>query len=382
MMKKPIIGFISQSEPNDKRALSGTIYKLYEQIKASGAASEIIWIKAGIPRLTRVIQFLLNVMLKPFGWRVLLSHSTYMAKRFSASLSRQDIERADVLFAPFASGHLYKIETTRPIIYLTDATFHAMMGYYASFSGLSSFSARQGDKVEQVALDKSWRIITSSDWARNSMVNDYGIDASKIRMIEFGANVDKKDIILREPRKEGDKKLQLLFLGVDWERKGGDVAVDCLIKLRQMGVDAELYVIGVTPPKKYRKVEGLHSVGFLNKNISEHYDRFISIVRHSDLLILPTRAECAGIAFCEASAYGLPSFTYDTGGVPNYVENGVNGYRLPLTSDGEDFARKIKETLDKGEFRVLCEGARMLYKTKLNWTVWRQRFKELLNELS
>lgn len=33
------------------------------------------------------------------------------------------------------------------------------------------------------------------------------------------------------------------------------------------------------------------------------------------LLLLPTRAECAGIVFNEASAYGVPILLTDTGGV-------------------------------------------------------------------
>ena len=50
----------------------------------------------------------------------------------------------------------------------------------------------------------------------------------------------------------------------------------------------------------------------------------------SDILLLPTQAECAGIVFVEASAYSMPIFTHDTGGISNYVINGINGYRLPL----------------------------------------------------
>lgn len=33
-------------------------------------------------------------------------------------------------------------------------------------------------------------------------------------------------------------------------------------------------------------------------------------------------------------------FTYNTGGVPNYVENGKNGYMLPIGSSGQEFGKK------------------------------------------
>lgn len=66
-----------------------------------------------------------------------------------------------------------------------------------------------------------------------------------------------------------------------------------------------------------------------------------------------------------AAAYGIPVFTTDTGGIANYVVNGVNGYRLPLTGTGADFANKIKECICKQEFSGLSENARRLYKEKI-----------------
>lgn len=45
-----------------------------------------------------------------------------------------------------------------------------------------------------------------------------------------------------------------------------------------------------------------------------------------NFLLLPTIAECAGIVFAEASGYGIPSITYDTGGVGTYVIDGINGF--------------------------------------------------------
>ena len=56
-------------------------------------------------------------------------------------------------------------------------------------------------------------------------------------------------------------------------------------------------------------------VGFLNKNIPEQYQKLITIMGRCNLFLLPTKAECAGIVLCEASAFGLPIFTFDTGGL-------------------------------------------------------------------
>lgn len=63
----------------------------------------------------------------------------------------------------------------------------------------------------------------------------------------------------------------------------------------------------------------------------------------SDFLLLPTRAESYGIVFCEASAFGIPSITTDVGGVSGVVHNGKNGYTLPYSANGHDYAHMIAE---------------------------------------
>jgi eps10P len=101
----------------------------------------------------------------------------------------------------------------------------------------------------------------------------------------------------------------------------------------------------------------------------------------SDILLLPTQAECAGIVFVEASAYSMPIFTYDTGGISNYVINGINGYRLPLKSDSYEFASKIENCIKSGELSLMQEYAANLYKEKLNWAHWSKRFKKIIDNI-
>ncbi|WP_270350498.1 glycosyltransferase [Ligilactobacillus salivarius] len=75
-------------------------------------------------------------------------------------------------------------------------------------------------------------------------------------------------------------------------------------------------------------------------------------------MLLPTRAECAGIVFNEASAFGVPSLSVDTGGVADYVKNNINGYRMPLSANGEDFALKIEEWIKEDKLSTLSKGAK------------------------
>lgn len=95
-------------------------------------------------------------------------------------------------------------------------------------------------------------------------------------------------------------------------------------------------------------------------------------------LLLPRHAECSATVFNEASAFGLPSFTYDTGGLGNYVIDGENGFRLDIHSSAEDFARIIERIIKNDGFEKLHEGALRLYKEKNSWKAWSRRFATLM----
>jgi len=185
------IGFISWNDPNDRRASSGTPYKIFEQLKNIGC--EIIWIKVNTTYIYRIYNKLISVYNKLARKRIDVSHSVIGASLQSSTIDDSLVSKCDIIFAPFVSEALYKLHTDKPIIYLSDATFSIMVDYY--FKNLTKCSINQGNKIEKTALNKATSIIVSSDWARNSVINDYYQPEGKVHVIEFGANIDEKDII-------------------------------------------------------------------------------------------------------------------------------------------------------------------------------------------
>ena len=246
------------------------------------------------------------------------------------------------------------------------------------YSDLPVSNVNQGRDIERRSMSKASAVVLSSDWAAASAVNDLGISRDKVHVIEFGANIDDSDIIRHEFYYQGH--LHILFMGVEWRRKGGDIAVDAVRWLNANGVPATLHIVGIRSlSPEVASLSYVDHIGFLNKNIPAEYDRLVATIGKCHCLLLPTVAECAGIAFCEASASWLPSFTHETGGVPNYIINGENGYMLPLGSTGADFGHKIKECLLSGELECMSVDAVELYRSKYNWHVWGMRMKQLID---
>src|SRR6185369_6657232 len=107
---------------------------------------------------------------------------------------------------------------------------------------------------------------------------------------------------------------------------------------------------------------------FLDKNKTEDFQQLQEILLQTDFLLLPTRAECAGVVFSEASAYGIPSIATETGGVRTYVQDGVNGYALPFVANANDYAETISNLYyDKSGLKELKKTCREYYDSKLNW---------------
>ena len=373
------IGYILSRDPfTNKRYWSGTAYKAREAIENAGF--EVVHISAKVSFWPKVFHVFLKFYAKICKKNAYSFYTFFFARYFAKVVEKNIPKDVDLLFVPAYTSFFAYVHTDKPIIFFTDSTFKLNTSdYYKYMSNLLEFNQSQGNQIEQSAFDKCAKIICASDWAKKSIIHDYHQDPSKVHILELGANIDAHDIVKTKSfNKDG---LDLLFLAVEWERKGGDIAVECCKYLNSLGIHTTLHIVGIIPPVEYKDVSEIKVYGFLNKNDEQQYHQLISIIKQCDLLLLPTSAEAAGIVFAEAAGYGLPSFTYDTGGVGNYVINGVTGYRLNLNEGGKEFALKIKECLDENEFPILKERCLKYYRERLNWGVWSEGFAQIVREL-
>jgi glycosyltransferase involved in cell wall biosynthesis len=288
----------------------------------------------------------------------------------------------DCIVTPATSpGVAYLDDSRLPMVSVHDATFRLLSNYYMNeFGKVSPFSRWEGDLLERRALRRSTAIVYSSQWAADSAIKDYGIPEDRIVLMTLGANMDRIPDRASIFEKEKNKRLTLLYLAVEWERKGGKIAFDALKALKKKGVDAELIVCGVVPPAGYSDPD-MTVIPFLNKNKEEDHQRFIGLLSSVHFLILPTRADCSLLVACESNAYGVPAITTDTGGVSYVVRNGVNGYCLPYEAPGEAYADKIIELFSNTDrYHALVQSSRDRFEETLNWDKWAEGFRRLYEE--
>jgi glycosyltransferase involved in cell wall biosynthesis len=316
------------------------------------------------------------------GKTYLHTHTVSLSKRIARIAEQRLASRHfDLIFSPAGSTEIAHLKTHLPIVYSSDATVRLMQNYYPQFSHLLTSSRRHANHIEQLAIEKATLVLYPSLWAAQSAVVHYHADGKKVHVVPFGANLDEpppREAVLNRPP---SKRCRLLFVGVDWQRKGGDVAFETLLSLEQRGIPTELIVVGCDPPKN-RAHNNLRIVPFLNKNNSHDRTLLQKLYLEADFFLLPTREECYGIAFCEASAFGLPVIAPDTGGVTGVVRSGENGFLLPLTATASDYSDIIQHLFsDRQRYLELRRRARANYEERLNWDAWGTTVRILLEKL-
>lgn len=381
-MKRIRIAYLTVNDPLDKRSWSGITYYVGQTLQKNVGDVDFLgpvqppWLVdkllRGIAKATRI------VFKKEYNTKYSLIFSWYAAR----ALKKRMKGKYDCVVAPAASTEFSYFKTDLPSVYISDTTFQLISNYYhREFGKISSFSRWEGNLLEKRSLQKSSAIIFSSHWAEESAVKDYHIPRARIAVQPLGANMDRipdANIIFD---KENNKTLTLLYLAVEWERKGGPIAFETLEALHRMGIEARLIVCGCVPPPEFSH-PFMEVIPFLNKNEKEDYDKFIYLLSTSHFLILPTRADCSLLVACESNAYGMPAIATATGGVPDVVHDGVNGYCLPYDARGEAYASVIADIYqDKERYHQLIRSSRRRFEEALNWDKWAERFKELYKNI-
>lgn len=293
--------------------------------------------------------------------------------------------KPDIIFSPGTVPIAY-LEHKKPIAFWTDATFAGNMDFYPYYSNLCKRSIEDGNKMERLTLQKSALAIYSSDWAAQTAIDYYKVDKSKVKVVPFGANIeakmsfeDIKNIVNSRPR----NKCKLLFIGVDWSRKGGDAAVEVTRQLNKAGLESELTVVGCRPILKRFAPKFVKFLGFIPKTTRQGLDKIKALLAESHFLILPSKAECTAIVLCEANLFGVPCITTDVGGIPAIIKNNLNGKAFSRDSDVSEYCAYIINLFsDYSQYKNLALSSFNEYQSRLNWSVAGRAVKRLLAELT
>ena len=200
-------------------------------------------------------------------------------------------------------------------------------------------------------------LVTWSQWAKDSLVSDYGVPAEKVQVIPPGVDIQTWDFSAARSRQRTGP-VNLLFVGADFPRKGGDTLLGALEALPP-SCNAHLHIVTKTEdlgPAALRLEERLT----VHRGVTPNSERLLALFAEADLFVFPTRADCLPVAVLEALAASLPVITTSVAALPEAVTHGCNGWIVPpddpvrlaeaitaLSGDGllrERLSRQARET--------------------------------------
>jgi glycosyltransferase involved in cell wall biosynthesis len=212
------------------------------------------------------------------------------------------------------------------------------------------------DKLETEILRHATRTFTMSSHITRSIVEDYGVEPASVRCVYVGNNAPVAERVSTDLARYQRK--EILFVGVNWERKGGPELLEAFRRIRSKHHDARLTIIGCSPQISEAGVEVIGRIE--PARVTEFYQR-------ASLYCLPTKLEAFGISYIEAMHHALPVVGTDMGAIPDFIHDGDNGYRVKL-GDVDRLAMVLEELLaDPAKMQRMGQQSLARAREKYTW---------------
>ena len=214
--------------------------------------------------------------------------------------------------------------------------------------------------------------ITVSEKDRQMLLNS-GIPEQAVELIYNTIDLDVSTIPSDGEwlRKQFDLPPQAIVctgIGRLVPQKGFDILIDAFAKIAAQAPDLYCLIIGEGEEKE-KLSEQIRTAGLENRiRLIGYHDRSkaMSILKSSDMFVMPSRYEGTPIALLEAAALARPILAACAGGIPELVKHEQQAYLVP-THDPEALAKGfVKLAVDREYARQLGENAQQHVRERFN----------------
>jgi glycosyltransferase involved in cell wall biosynthesis len=225
----------------------------------------------------------------------------------------------------------------------TPANYDTLGAHYNHKPAGRGFVDRQKFGWNKRAFGSAAALVTWSNWARNSLVDDYGVDDHSIKVLTPGAAAPYFALgerrVMSPQSLHDHQPVRLLFVGGDFRRKGGPALLESLTGSLADRVELDIVTKDAVEPRAGVRV---------HHGLTANSSQLLRLFADADVFVLPTHADCLGVVLMEAAAAGLPVVTTRVGGVGEAVRDGETGLLVPAGD-----VRRLRSVLD-----VLVHDAR------------------------
>jgi starch synthase len=314
-------------DPFDKRSYSGSSYYFFTECQRQGLLSGASGVELGGWRKW----LLLAASFYPSKERLRLSY--YLRPAYRDALTRllaEKLRRTPPGRTLLQIGALY-----------SGPEIQSQGGYCTSYhDGNLALRLRSpygrllvSDRLVEKAMAYERRlyhrldlILTMSEYLRRSFIDDFGVQPDRVVNIGAGANLDELPEVLPIETRKGQG---ILFIGADFERKGGRVLLESFAGVRSQLPEAELHIVGPRQgPPEGLPLERVVWHGFLDKSSPDGAVKMKQLLSECRVLALPSLYEPFGIAPVEAMLHGMPAVVTGDWALGETVTHEVNGLHV------------------------------------------------------
>ena len=248
-----------------------------------------------------------------------------------------------------------------PNFVYTDSTVLANL--YFRRKDLGALPAPRWLQLESAIYADAAKTLVMSEHVARSLTELYGIEPAKVARAYVGANLEQAPAA-PQPAPPGNKTI--LFVGMEWERKGGPELVAAFRRLPERHGDARLLIVGAAPPLEARNCEAVGRVPAAE--VPGYYAQ-------AAIFCMPTRLEPFGIAFIEAMLHALAVAAPRHGAMLDYVKEKETGVFYE-PGDPDDIARALTWLLDNpAERRAIARRGWQAVRSVYTWDAVGRRLR-------
>jgi glycosyltransferase involved in cell wall biosynthesis len=206
---------------------------------------------------------------------------------------------------------------------------------------------------------------------RQSLIDHYQQSPDKVMLVYAGSNIEP-DTSITYRKSYTDQNI--LFVGMDWERKGGPELLKAFLLVRQRFPNASLTIVGSKPDIQLPNCRILGQVP--PSEVSQFY-------KSATLFCMPTRVEPFGIAFLEAMQARLPIVATNVGAIQDFIQNNWNGI-LVEPGDVQGIAHGIMRLIANEDIcQLFGERNIRISRERYSWPVVGKKIhKHIMDSLS
>ena len=366
----PMVGFACNWDRRPEGTWSGTPWNLRAALRERVDLADL---DVGPPVAARALLKVAGLRRAHGQWKSLWRHGALNKAWVERTLSRLAAQsRADVVVEVQDLGRV-----PQPYLLVQDLSYGLLLRHFGAdgvphFRTLGERRIRRLHERQVTIYEHASMILPMSRWLAEDLVAS-GVPAERVRVVNPGINVTVAPNAPVPERRRGQTR-RLLFIGRDFDTKGGGQVVDAFRLLRaELGPAIELTVMG--PP--HWPLPGPVPAG-VDFRGPQTYPEVAKALDAHDLFVMPSRFEGFGMAFAEALVRGLPCIGRDACAMPEIIDLRGGG-RLVTSEDPGDLADVITEALgDDGLYAACAAAAR---RRRLHFT-WERAADEVAEAIS